>query len=136
MSGAGVDETPEPEPAAGVGDSTSHPADDAAWAAAARAAVAQLDGTLAVSFKADCDIDRLLKARTAGVDGQVIAAWHRCVGAGEGLGLFAVGGYGRGELFPQSDIDLLVLAEPQAQLAHADALARFVALLWDAGLQA
>ncbi|MET0718204.1 MAG: [protein-PII] uridylyltransferase, partial [Pseudoxanthomonas sp.] len=46
----------------------------------------------------------------------------------------AVGGYGRGELFPQSDIDLLVLAEPDAQLAHGEALAAFVALLWDAGL--
>jgi [protein-PII] uridylyltransferase len=35
---------------------------------------------------------------------------------------------------PQSDIDLLVLAEAAAQAAHADALAAFFALLWDAGL--
>jgi [protein-PII] uridylyltransferase len=50
------------------------------------------------------------------------------------VALFAVGGYGRGELFPQSDIDLLVLAEAGPQLRHADAIARFFALLWDAGL--
>ena len=50
------------------------------------------------------------------------------------LALFAVGGYGRGELFPHSDIDLLVLAEADAQTAHHDALARLFALLWDAGL--
>ncbi len=52
------------------------------------------------------------------------------------LSLFAVGGYGRGELFPQSDVDLLVLAEPVAQRAWQAELARFVALLWDAGLAA
>ena len=136
MSGEGAGEDPVPAPTAGLSQRAAPPVDDAAWAAAARAAVAELDAALAASFKADCDIDRLLKARTAGVDTQVVAAWQRCVGAGEGLALFAVGGYGRGELFPQSDIDLLVLAEPDAQARHADALARFVALLWDAGLQA
>ena len=136
MRGADVGEAPAPEPTAGLADHAAPPVDDGAWAAAARAELAQLDATLASSFRADCDIDRLLKARTAGVDTHVVAAWRRCVGPGDGLALFAVGGYGRGELFPQSDIDLLVLAEPRAQALHADALARFVALLWDAGLHA
>ena len=54
--------------------------------------------------------------------------------ADAGMALFAVGGYGRAELFPQSDVDLLVIANPQAQAAHAGALARLFALLWDAGL--
>ena len=119
MTGQGVGEAPAPEPTAGLADHAAPPVDDGAWAAAARAELAQLDATLASSFRADCDIDRLLKARTAGVDTHVVAAWRRCVGPGDGLALFAVGGYGRGELFPQSDIDLLVLAEPRAQaMAH------------------
>nr|WP_269450910.1 [protein-PII] uridylyltransferase [Stenotrophomonas sp. MMGLT7] len=50
------------------------------------------------------------------------------------MALFAVGGYGRGELFPCSDIDLLVLAEGTAQQAGEAGLARLFALLWDAGL--
>ncbi len=50
--------------------------------------------------------------------------------------MFAIGGYGRGELFPQSDIDLLVLGDDIAQQAQRDALSRFLAVLWDAGLQA
>ncbi|MCM2336999.1 MAG: [protein-PII] uridylyltransferase, partial [Pseudomonas sp.] len=108
--------------------------DDAGWAAAARAALAAADAQLAARFDADADIDRLLGDRAAAVDAQVLAAWQRCIPADAGMALFAVGGYGRAELFPQSDVDLLVIANPQAQAAHAGALARLFALLWDAGL--
>jgi [protein-PII] uridylyltransferase len=112
-----------------------HGQDDAAWAAAARAALAADDAAFAARFDAGEDIDRLLAARTRAVDAWVRQAWERCIGADRtDVGLFAVGGYGRGELFPHSDIDLLVLAEPDAQCAHHDALARLFALLWDAGL--
>src|SRR5690606_7753021 len=44
--------------------------------------------------------------------------------------------YGRGELFPHSDIDLLVLAAEPEQHARREALACLFALLWDMGLQA
>ena len=111
------------------------PADDAGWAAAARAALAGDDAAFAARFDAGEDIDRLLAARTRAVDDWVRQAWERCIGAEPtDLALFAVGGYGRGELFPHSDIDLLVLAEPEAQQTRHDALARLFALLWDAGL--
>ena len=110
------------------------PPDDARWAAAARGALTTSDAELAAGFDADMDIDRLLAARACAVDAQVRAGWQRCIAGDAPLCLLAVGGYGRGELFPQSDIDLLVLAEPVAQAIHADALARFFAVLWDAGL--
>lgn len=105
-------------------------------AASIRNAIATVDAGLAKAFDADADadIDRLLLARAGAVDAQVRNAWKACVPADAPLALFAVGGYGRAELFPQSDIDLLILAEPDAQTAHAEALASFVALLWDAGL--
>ncbi|GAA4000345.1 [protein-PII] uridylyltransferase [Comamonas faecalis] len=54
-----------------------------------------------------------------------------------GLALVAVGGYGHGMLFPQSDVDVLVLlpegtdARTQAQAA----IERFIRLCWDAGLE-
>ena len=128
------------EPAAAAAASLARPLadhiplDDAAWAAAARSALATRDAELAAGFDADTDIDRLLSARACALDAQVHAGWQRCIPIDAPLRLFAVGGYGRGELFPQSDIDLLVLAEPAAQTSHADALARFFAVLWDAGL--
>lgn len=99
-----------------------------------RARIAQADAALAARFDAGEDIDRLVSARSAALDAVVRQAWAQCLGDAPGASLFAVGGYGRGELFPQSDIDLLVLADAGAQAAHADALARFFALLWDAGV--
>ncbi|MGY1425190.1 [protein-PII] uridylyltransferase [Lysobacter sp. A289] len=107
---------------------------DAVWAASARDELAVHDAGFAARFDADADIDRLLAERAAAVDVVVQAAWQRSIPADAELALFAVGGYGRGELYPQSDIDLLVMAEPAASRAHADSLARFFAVLWDSGL--
>lgn len=107
---------------------------DADWAAQAREHLAVADAAFASRFDADAEIDRLLAERAAEVDTVVQAAWQRCIPPGAELALFAVGGYGRGELYPQSDIDLLVLAEPAESQAHAEDLARLFALLWDCGL--
>ncbi|WP_447729908.1 [protein-PII] uridylyltransferase [Pseudoxanthomonas suwonensis] len=109
-------------------------ASDADWAAAARAQLAAADARLARRYGLDADIDRLLALRARAVDLLLRQAWARCLPDGSGLALFAVGGYGRGELFPRSDIDLLVLGEAEAQRAHEAALSRFFALLWDVGL--
>ena len=110
--------------------------DDPAWSAAAKAALARTDARLARRYDAGFPADRLIALRARAVDAHVRAAWRRCLPGDAPLALFAVGGYGRGELFPCSDIDLLVLADPAAQRAHEAALARFIALLWDAGLEA
>ncbi|MFT4179071.1 MAG: [protein-PII] uridylyltransferase [Thermomonas sp.] len=124
------------EPHAAATEPAPGPEGDAAWSADARAKLAQADARLARRFDAGDLADRLIALRARAADVLVRAAWRRCIEDDAPLALFAVGGYGRGELFPQSDIDLLVLAEPEAQQAHQPALARFLTLVWDAGLHA
>jgi [protein-PII] uridylyltransferase len=52
------------------------------------------------------------------------------------LAMLAVGGYGRRELFPYSDVDILILIDRESQAAGLkDALSEFVRMLWDAGLR-
>ena len=132
----------DPNPAsAGIGADSIGAPDDQAWAAQARDTLAQADARLARRFDGGDAADRLIALRARAVDALVCEAWQRCMPADAPLApaplaLFAVGGYGRGELFPQSDIDLLVLAESEMQHRYHDALARFLALLWDAGLPA
>jgi [protein-PII] uridylyltransferase len=51
------------------------------------------------------------------------------------LGLAAVGGYGRGELHPASDVDIMILLGDQSLDAHRSGLERFLTFLWDIGLE-
>ena len=49
--------------------------------------------------------------------------------------MIAVGGYGRGELHPASDIDLLVVLDPDAPTYVEEQVRGFVTFLWDIGLE-
>jgi len=105
----------------------------------ARRALRQLasdaDRSLSTSFAAGSQAGLLAERRTALVDRVLEHVWTAFLGAPEGAALFAVGGYGRGLLFPQSDVDLLVLVTPEAGTRWAPALERFFACLWDIGLK-
>ena len=84
-------------------------------------------------FQAGGKPESLLAQLRHNVDIALTQAWQT-YGMPSSSALVAVGGYGRGELFPQSDIDLLVLAGTSVKPSAPEALARFFALLWDAGL--
>jgi len=107
-----------------------------AWSVKARASLNATDARLARRFEQGEDTERLIALRARAADLLIREAWEQCVGPDAPAALFAVGGYGRGELFPHSDIDLLVLADEPAQLVLHAALSTFFAMLWDAGLPA
>ncbi|MCA3168841.1 MAG: nucleotidyltransferase domain-containing protein, partial [Burkholderiales bacterium] len=53
----------------------------------------------------------------------------------EGCALVAVGGYGRGELFPYSDVDLLLLLPGSLTEREQQQISDFISLCWDVGLE-
>ena len=73
---------------------------------------------LGKAFTADVLADDLVHGRAAVIDRLLHACWHDAgLDIDQGLALIAVGGYGRGELLPGSDIDLLLLAAAACGLA-------------------
>ena len=75
-----------------------------------------------------------LRGRRALVDAAIKALWQSC-SLPTSYALVATGGYGRGELFPHSDVDLLVLLTGKPGADEENALQCFVGALWDIGLQ-
>ncbi|MEJ2033239.1 MAG: [protein-PII] uridylyltransferase [Deltaproteobacteria bacterium] len=76
----------------------------------------------------------LLTQHTQLIDAYLTQCFAGCPEAREGVALVALGGYGRGELYPFSDIDLMVLHAPEVQ-ENLDAVSEAVFYpLWDAGL--
>jgi len=75
----------------------------------------------------------MLRAHARLVDGVLRALWADLRPA-RGAALVATGGYGRGELFPHSDVDVLVLLARAPNEAERERLERLVGLFWDVGL--
>ncbi len=77
----------------------------------------------------------LLRALSRHVDETLLLLWNRA-SMPPGTALLAVGGYGRGELFPHSDVDVLVLLPPSITSAALKAsIESFITACWDIGLE-
>ncbi|MGK5004156.1 [protein-PII] uridylyltransferase [Janthinobacterium sp. LB2P70] len=86
------------------------------------------------AFQADGKPEKLLRSLRHSVDGVLTRAWQEA-GLPPGTALVGVGGYGRGELFPYSDVDLLILLQQAPDPATQEKLEELVQLLWDLGLE-
>ena len=90
---------------------------------------------LAENFAPGKAVTPLLRQTSDMVDTVLTRLWLEYVGENSPATLIAVGGYGRGELFPQSDIDVLILTQETPDADSAGQLEQFVTSLWDTGLQ-
>ena len=103
-----------------------------AEAARARDYLRELRHGLAAHIRGrDYDVHRLIAHYTAQIDRILGYLYQRTI-ANPRIRLYAIGGYGRGELFPASDIDLLLLTPDD--LTNRDTIETFIQTLWQLGL--
>ncbi len=105
-------------------------------------AVKSIYETQVQQFQNQHNIVHLIHERAQAIDIILTLAWD-FYDLGNNASLLAVGGYGRGELHPYSDVDLLLLHDEEHDLESGnkankefvDNLHMFIALLWDIGLE-
>ena len=102
--------------------------------AALRAEVKAIQNRLREDYARDGDAITLLRSRSQQVDSVLQRLWAE-LDFPPTLALAAVGGYGRGELYPASDIDLLILLPKEASPALQEKLEKLVGHFWDIGLE-
>ncbi|MDH5537346.1 MAG: [protein-PII] uridylyltransferase, partial [Betaproteobacteria bacterium] len=101
-----------------------------------RDALKEANAALARRFHANEPVETLVHDQAGVTDAVILTAWrHFAGGLADQIALVAVGGYGRGELHPHSDIDLMVLLDRPSSPALDDAIGRFLTFLWDIGLE-
>jgi len=82
------------------------------------------------------EISDLIYGRAWVIDQVLNHIWEQLDwGKPKGISLIAVGGYGRGELHPHSDIDLLILYRGYTPKKYAESIEKFLTTLWDIGLK-
>lgn len=79
-------------------------------------------------------VESLMRALAQLTDRTLSELWQQC-GMPADAALVAVGGYGRGELAPYSDVDILLMLASEPDAAAREALECFIGLAWDIGLE-
>ena len=101
-----------------------------------RDALQKANDGLAVRFHNNEPIEALVRDRALVIDEIILSFWdHFSADIKEQCALIAVGGYGRGELHPYSDIDLMVLLSEAGNVDVDEAISGFLTSLWDIGLE-
>ncbi len=103
--------------------------------AAFKACVSDSFAWLSSNFN-NVHVDELVVKRAQFTDHLLCKAWElEDLHTVKGLALVAVGGYGRGQMQPYSDIDLLILSEKTLSKANQDKVSAFITFLWDIKLE-
>jgi [protein-PII] uridylyltransferase len=99
-----------------------------------RQVLAQGRAALKAQFAAKPEAAKVLQRQCALVDDALRAIWSE-TGQSDELALVAVGGYGRGLLYPYSDVDVLILVPDEFEDASRARVEALVGVLWDIGLE-
>ncbi len=120
----------------GLTDSPASWPDDALTRDKLKQYLEQFQQHLGSAFDAGSDIESLIDARTLFIDRLLRRLW-RLFGFDQmkEIALVAVGGYGRGELHPLSDIDVLILSRQPLDEAAAQRTSELLTLMWDLKLE-
>lgn len=96
----------------------------------------EAQASLAARFRAGAPARDLVRAQADVIDDVLIAAWrHFALPQTAGIALVATGGYGRRELHPGSDVDILVLLADGKEGEWQAGISAFITFLWDIGLE-
>ena len=95
----------------------------------------QIEDDISVALAKGVDIRSLVEARAEAIDSLLIELFKLHDLQQTELALFAVGGYGRGELSPYSDVDILLLSPDDLDKDTSQKVDAFVARLWDIGIE-
>ena len=101
---------------------------------ALRASLAAAGEDLKARFESGESVVDLVHARSGLIDEMLVQLWDEHIDDC-GAALVAVGGYGRGELHPGSDVDVMILLPDDISKSSEEALSAFVTSLWDVGLE-
>lgn len=85
------------------------------------------------SYENGQSIRDIILARSNLIDEALIFLWQHAGLHQTDLGLFAVGGYGRREMLPYSDVDIMILAEDDITPEQESLISTFISSLWDVG---
>lgn len=92
--------------------------------------------SLTDSFLAGEPIDRIVHARSCAVDQILVEIWQHYFGDCEDeVALVAVGGYGRAELLPKSDVDMMILLPNKSLDKYRNRIEPMITQLWDLKLE-
>ena len=85
------------------------------------------------SFEHGQSIRDVILARSHLIDEALQFLWQHAELDQTKLGLFAVGGYGRREMLPYSDVDIMILSEDEITADQEKLISIFISSLWDVG---
>ncbi len=94
-----------------------------------------LTARLDASFRTHLDAERVVRARAWAMSREMVLTWRLFGLDRSAHALAAVGGFGRGDLHPCSDIDIAVILSAPLSAEERERLERWVTFLWDVGLE-